>query len=104
MTTPFANADLTANRVHHFVSPDDGLEASVYAERQGFRAVFFDTDAEKAVAIKFYADADHACRDARRFLGIAQCDVCGEMRPDCRTIEAYGIETVACARCRHDDD
>lgn len=35
-----------------------------------------------------------------------QCDCCGEMVPesDIRHVIAYGIETNACSKCRHEDE
>lgn len=32
-----------------------------------------------------------------------ECDCCGDMSPDCESLYAYGVETLACAACRSAD-
>ena len=34
---------------------------------------------------------------------MTQCDVCGKMSDDIKTIVAYGLDTDACAECRGEE-
>lgn len=32
-----------------------------------------------------------------------ECDACGEIKPDCESVYAHGVETLMCTECREAD-
>jgi len=45
------------------------------------------------------ATVSEAVRDLTAKFPLAQCDCCGKMRPNVRSVVAYGMDTAVCEEC-----